>query len=231
MPGRLSIRTVIIACALAGAAGVALLLTPKTLSQAVAPDLERHVPKQIGEWHAVESPLVQVGLTTGKETDMNQPYDETVMRTYQDDKGHAIQIALAWGQRQRQEIKIHRPELCYPAQGYTVTALREATFPAMTSDGQAITGKRMVTKDRGEQTQLVSYWIRIGHVYSSSAWTTRLHILKEGLQGRMTDGILVRASQYVAGNQDQESAFRRQEQFLAALVQASPPQARDALAR
>jgi EpsI family protein len=189
------------------------------------------VPKRIGEWQVVESPLVQVGLTTGKETDMNQPYDETVMRTYQDGKGHVIQIALAWGQRQRQEIKIHRPELCYPAQGYTVSALREATFPARTVGGQPITGKRMVTKDRNEQTQLVSYWIRIGHVYSSSAWATRLHILQEGLKGRMTDGILVRASQYVPSDQDQEAAFKLQEQFMADLVQASPPQAKDALAR
>jgi EpsI family protein len=231
MPGRLSIRTLIIACALAGAAGVAVLLSPKTLTQSVAPDLEHDVPKRIGEWQVVESPLVQVGLTTGKETDMNQPYDETVMRTYQDGKGHVIQIALAWGQRQRQEIKIHRPELCYPAQGYTVSALREATFPARTVGGQPITGKRMVTKDRNEQTQLVSYWIRIGHVYSSSAWATRLHILQEGLKGRMTDGILVRASQYVPSDQDQEAAFKLQEQFMADLVQASPPQAKDALAR
>ncbi|MGC4062627.1 MAG: EpsI family protein [Aquabacterium sp.] len=207
-------------------------MSPKTLAQADAPDLERYVPKQIGEWHVVESPLVQVGLTTGKETDMNQPYDETVMRTYQDDKGHTIQIALAWGQRQRQEIKIHRPELCYPAQGYSVSALHEATFPAKTTSGQPITGKRMVTKDRNDQTQLVSYWIRIGHVYSSSAWVTRMHILREGLQGRMTDGILVRASQYTSGDPgQQEATFQRQEQFLADLVQASPPQARDALAR
>jgi len=231
MPGRLSARTVLIACALVGAAGLALLLTPKTLTQIVAPDLDRYVPKQIGEWKAVESPLVQVGLTTGKDTDTNQPYDQTVMRTYEDGKGHVIQIALAWGQRQRQEVKIHRPELCYPAQGFAVTALHEATFPAATTAGQPITGKRMVTKDRNDETQLVSYWIRIGHVYSSSAWATRWHILKEGLQGRMTDGILVRASQYIGNNQDTEPVFQRQEQFMAALVEASPPAARDILAR
>jgi EpsI family protein len=207
------------------------LLTPKALTQTVAPDLNTFVPKQVGDWHAVESPLIQVGLTTGKEADASQPYDQTVMRTYQDGKGHMIQIALAWGQRQRQEIKIHRPELCYPAQGYAVTGLRDATFPLLSTSGQPITGKRMSTKDRNDQTQLVSYWIRIGHVYSASAWGTRWHILKEGLQGRMTDGVLVRASQYVSTDQDPEPTYQRQEQFLAALVQASPPAARDALAR
>jgi len=45
------------------------------------------------------------------------------MRAYQNSQGQIVYLALAWGEQQRQEVKIHRPDLCYVAQGFKVWRL------------------------------------------------------------------------------------------------------------
>jgi EpsI family protein len=224
------LRSVVVAMALGASAVVAMVATPTVHEIQNAADLERTVPRQFGAWHEQANPLVQVSLSTG-ETTFDQPYDQSVMRSYVDNDGHLIQVALAWGKRQRQEVKIHRPELCYPAQGFSVVSLRDVTFPLKAPDGIPVTGKRMLAKDRNGQLEAVSYWIRLGSIYSGTAWETRLHILKEGLAGRVTDGVLVRVSQRVTPGADTEAIYRRQEQFAAELVSASPSDARPLLVR
>ena len=78
----------------------------------------------------------------------------------------------------------------------------------------------------GGYTELVSYWIRIGSVYSESAWETRGHILTEGIQGRVPDGVLVRASRVVTDEVDAAAVHSSLEGFLAELVATAPADAR-----
>lgn len=227
----------IVLCVLLGLAALAAYVARPVLHEAGSvPDLEKEVPTKIDQWVALTNPISQVSLTTEKsdtDTDINQPYDQSVLRTYADGQGHTVAVALAWGKRQRQEVKIHRPELCYPAQGLAVKSITDVTFPVVSSDKTPIIGKRMITMDRNGQMELVSYWIRIGHVYSDSAWKTRMHILNEGLAGRVTDGMLVRVSQRLPMNSTAniESTFARQEAFAASLVGSVPPATRQLLAR
>lgn len=224
------LRSVVIAGALGASAVVAMVATPTVHEIQNAPDLENTVPKQFGAWRELPNPRVQVSLSTG-ETSFDQPYDQSVMRTYIDNQGHAIQVALAWGKRQRQEVKIHRPELCYPAQGFAVESLSDVTFPLNTPEGHPVTGKRMLAKDRNGGLEAVSYWIRVGSIYSDTAWQTRLHILKEGLAGKVTDGVLVRVSQRAEPGANLDELYSRQEKFAAELVSASPNNARPLLVR
>ena len=67
------------------------------------------------------------------ETDPEAPYDDVLMRSYTNAHGEVVMLALAYGRHQRQEIKIHRPELCYTSQGYAVLQeirLRSSQVPA-----------------------------------------------------------------------------------------------------
>lgn len=208
---------------------------PTLHESARSPQLDTSLPTQIGQWIALANPVTQVSLSTSNEPNINQPYDESLLRTYTDGQLHHIAVAVAWGKRQRQEVKIHRPELCYPAQGLSVTSLKNHQFNLLSeSTQQPIQGKRMVAKDRSGALEVVSYWIRIGSIYSDSAFETRMHILREGLAGRITDGLLMRASQRIPGNASQEEidqAFQRQEQFIGQLVNSVTPATRDFLAR
>ena len=55
--------------------------------------------------------------------------------------------------------------------------------------------------------------------------------VKEGLAGRIPDGILVRASQKIQTDADAEKAFPILEEFLANLVAATPENARVLMVR
>lgn len=224
------LRTAIVCAAMFLAAGLAVVATPHLTEDKTPVDIEAATPQTVGSWRVLQTSAMQVGLSTAA-NDINQPYDQTVMRTYVDTEGHAIYVALAWGRHQRQEVKIHRPELCYPAQGLAVESLKDTRFPLTAPNGQPIIGKRMVTHNGAGMTELVSYWIRIGSTYSGNALQTRLHIVQEGLAGRVTDGVLVRVSQRVAKDQDFEAAFKRQEQFIADFYKNSPAKLQYILAR
>ncbi len=99
----------------------------------------------------------------------------------------------------------------FPGPGYT-------TLP--------IEGERMLVQSTARM-EAVSYWIRIGGLYSKNPWATRYYIFEQGLKGRALDGILVRVSQLVADPaQVSEQVYSRQERFVTDLVGALPPAAR-----
>lgn len=224
--------TILTVAALLLSAIFAVALAPKLHAETPAPALASVVPTQFAGWTYLPSSTIQVDQTlTPGQTNLDQPYDDILSRTYGSRDGTRIMLTLAYGARQRQEVKIHRPELCYPAQGLKVLELKSASFPTKLQPAGFITGKRMIAASGPGAVELVSYWIRIGTTYSDSAWLTRLTILKEGLAGKMTDGILVRASQRVPAGGDYDAAFRKQEQFLADLVVATPATGRNLIAR
>jgi EpsI family protein len=224
-----SAKGLLIGLTLLVAAAGARMLTPTLHGMGNVPLLEDTLPKAIGEWKLIETATMQVGLST--DTSMSQPYNQSVMRSYTDNQGHVISLAVAWGEKQRQEIKIHRPELCYPAQGLQVVELTDITFPIVSANGSSVIGKRLLTRDHNGQYEIVSYWIRIGSVYSDSAWQTRKHIFTEGLAGRIPDGVLVRVSQRAADPSQVNAVYQRQEAFAQQLVAHTEPHSRDLLVR
>lgn len=231
---KISLRTITLTSLLILAAVLGTVLRPTIAEGQKRAALDGTVPKQIGDWRELPNPMVQVdtAVATTEGTSRDQPYDDIVSRTYVNSKGEHIMVALAYGSQQRQEIKIHRPELCYPAQGWQVESLKPATFPVQTAQGLGIPGFRLIAKQtRGQGYELVSYWIRIGNSYSDSAWKTRLAIVKEGLQGKMTDGVLVRVSQRANALPTNDDVFKRQEEFAAQLVAATAAEGQVLLVR
>ena len=225
-------RSVFVSVMLVCIAAAGVLLRPSIGAAVPSPNLELQVPTQFGGWRMLPNPLVQASVSTAGATSTDQPYDEIVSRTYVNASGDMVMLALAYGKNQRQEIKVHRPELCYPAQGFKVLSVRPGVFDGVKSavSGQDVTGKRMLVSGRGSN-EVVSYWIRIGDTYSSNPWRIRWQIMQEGLQGRMTDGILVRVSQRVSGEIDPTPTHLKLEAFARELVQAMPAQTREYLVR
>lgn len=228
----LSLPYCIAGAAMLVTAGVALVMTPKTTDVAGnAVALERRVPAQFGDWREVRSPFIQMDLAPRRDdgtTDPSSPYDEVVMRSYvRASDGAVVMLALAWGAQQRQEVKIHRPELCYVAQGFDV-ARREHAILSLPG-GQTVTTTRLLATSQS-RVEPVTYWIRIGEEISLSPWQSRLAILREGLKGRTADGILVRVSQALpAGRADVERSYRIQQEFLSDLVRSVEEPARSVL--
>lgn len=199
-------------------------LRPTRYAERQGVTLNAMLPPNVQQWREVKSNLVQMSLTpegVDRSEAVAATYDDTAMTSYADAQGNLVMVALAYGRLQRQEGKIHRPELCYSAQGFTVKSQATVALP-LTADG-ALDGQvqvhRIDTASR-RQREIVSYWIRIGDLFSASAFETRTHIMKVGLQGEIPDGILFRVSQVIPADlagPELEAAYARQEAFMAAL--------------
>jgi EpsI family protein len=210
------------------AALAAWWMTPREGAVHANPGLAQVVPAQFGEWKELKDGSVPVDPTSelAGERTMKSPYDDVLMRTYSNSKGDVIQLALAYGRHQRQEIKIHRPELCYISQGFGLINQYPVRFPALQTGTPPIMGMRMLVGGP-RRTEAVSYWIRIGGIYSGSAWLTRAYIFKQGLQGHVVDGVLMRVSQVVSDAQSASTArYEVQERFASDLIRAIPDSAR-----
>jgi len=212
---------------IATACGVELL-QPKPLQIGAQATLAQSIPTEFGDWKEVSfaGDLVDPGKGATDEPNMDRPYDDVLMRAYGNSRGDVVLLALAYGRNQRQEVKIHRPDVCYTAQGFQLLQRSAITLPVKGTDGLPVDGMRMLVKAPG-RVEAVSYFIRIGDVFTDNAWKIRYHIFRQGMAGHAVDGVLVRASQIVQGPvAEGGERFELQEAFLSDLVQALPPPAR-----
>ncbi|MCU0870310.1 MAG: EpsI family protein [Burkholderiales bacterium] len=210
---------------------LSIAMTPRTHEVATdAVQLDRMVPSEFGRWKELKTAAIQMDLAPrdGEEKSMDQPYDQTVMRTYQRDDGAVVMLALAYGRTQKQEVKIHRPELCYVAQGFEVLRSQRTTLDLGASHPQ-VPVYRLTTRNKGRQ-EPVTYWIRIGDQITANALESRMKILRAGLfDGEVPDGLLVRTSSAVPLNAPVDDEYQQQADFLRDLFAAIPPATRTAL--
>ena len=173
--------------AMLAAAGLAIVMSPKKVdASGGAFDCNALVPKEFGEWREVHSAFVQADLTPrrdGEEAERTTdgPYDQTVMRVCVRRDGATVMLALAYGSKQRQDVKIHRPKLCYVAQGFQVGRKEHAPFALSYGRSVTLTG---LLAESSNGVEPVTYWIRIGEEIALSPWQSRIAILREGLQGQ-----------------------------------------------
>lgn len=215
---------VLVLCS-ASALVLAQQLEPTRHAERHGATLKNMLPPAVEQWQEQKSKLIQMSLTP-EGVDRSQAvaatYDDTAMTSYVDAQGNVVMVALAYGRSQRQEGKIHRPELCYSAQGFSVKSSSSSTLP-LVAGGDTYGTVRIQRLDASNRNyrEVVSYWIRIGDLFSTSAFETRTHIMKVGLQGDIPDGILFRVSQVVAKDAtDQQiaAAYARQESFMSQLA-------------
>jgi len=219
-------RNIVVGIAMVLAGWGALWLTPHVSASAVAVDLEKMIPRQFGDWQVVSEPLAQMSLAPGDGgNDLLNPYDQTLMRTYRNNAGDTIMLAIAYGKEQRQEKKMHRPELCYYGQGFRV---EQTLQEPINIEGRSIPLTRLIAHNPS-RVEPVSYWIRIGDRVTTSAMDTRLQILWQGLRGRVVDGALVRVSGVMNGSEAMKDQFAAQDGFIKSLAIASGDATRNLL--
>ncbi|NYE62162.1 exosortase B [Duganella sp. 1224] len=220
--GTLALRpAVLVALAMGAGVAAAHALTPVYRATA-AVDLAASVPRQFGEWREVSTAMAQAQLATDDDGAalVNQIYDEVLMRTYVNPRGEHVMLALAYAREQRQDVKIHLPDVCYPAQGYKVLSGTPAQLTV--APGAPVPGRRLLAAGNGRM-EAISYWVRIGDAYPQGGLAMRMKIFKDGLRGQIDDGLLVRVSMLVDQPEQAAASYARQQQFLQALVAAVPP--------
>jgi EpsI family protein len=195
--------------------------TTKWSDERPAIALETMVPKQFGDWREAPQAYVQVVNPQTQEL-LDKLYSEILTRVYVSSSGYRIMVSLAYGSDQRGALQAHKPEVCYPAQGFTLHQNRAGRLS--TPFGE-IPVRRLLTT-MGSRHEPVTYWFTVGDKAVQGATHKKFVEVLFGLTGRIPDGLLFRVSSVDA---DAERAFREQEQFVVDLLQSVSPAGRKRL--
>lgn len=213
-----STKIAVILAVLMGAASVgAYVARPNVRSADVGPkiSLEAMIPKQFGNWTEEPQKLGQIVNPHTQEL-LDKLYSQILTRTYVHADGYRIMLSLAYGSDQRGSLQAHKPEVCYPAQGFKLHST--VTLPLLTHVGE-IAAQRLFTS-MGPRKEPVTYWFTVGDKVVQGKMQKRLVDLAYGLTGRIPDGLLFRVSS-IDENQGRANGYH--DQFVSQLLKAVPP--------
>jgi EpsI family protein len=185
------LTTLILMSLMLASSGAAVVMHPERQAQVQMEKLglETLVPVRFGDWHVDES-VVPVLPPPDVQEKVAKIYDETLARTYINSRGERIMLTIAYGGDQTGRLRVHRPESCYTAQGFSVQQL---SVEQLHFGSYTVPAKRLMAT-MGERREPITYWIRVGGETVTGLMGQRLVQLKNGLLGQVPDGLLFRVS-------------------------------------
>ena len=178
------------------------------------PDLEALIPKQFGPWRLDEE-MALVLPAPDVQSEINAIYNQVLTRTYISEDGQRVMLLIAYGGDQYDGTSAHRPEGCYPAQGFDITFNQKAV--QRVADGTLAV--RRLMSQRGQRHEPLTYWIVVGRQVATTGIEQKLAQMRYGLHGVIADGMLVRVSSIDA---NMASGHALQADFIAALAAELP---------
>ena len=200
------------------------LLRPHVLLADTLPplQLETAIPSAFGEWHL--DPFVSALVINPQQAEtLERLYSDTLSRTYVNSQGYRVMLSIAYGRNQAKDSQLHKPDLCYPAQGFKVEQKSSATLIA---GGRALPVFRLETR-LGKRIEPLQYWTVVGHYVTTSDTDIRAKVIRYALHDEIPDGMIVRLSSI---DPNPDAAYRAQSAFADALLQAVPTEVRARLA-
>ncbi len=219
---KLTRRAAIAAVLMCGAAMTGQAMVPtKRLAVLRGPfKLEDLVPKTFGDWRTDDSTVTGI-VDPSTAAMLDKLYSQQLSRVYLDDAGRRIMLSIAYGADQADDdVQLHYPEVCYPAQGFRVRANR---VEAIALPQGTVRVRRLETQFSDSRFEPVTYWTIVGDQQSLGGWDRKMSEIRHGLHGEIVDGLLFRVSSI---DRDYANGFRTQDDFIRALVPAMTPAAR-----
>jgi EpsI family protein len=183
------------------------------------PDLENLFPKEFGSWR-VDARSGMVLPSPETQALLNKIYNQTITRTYINEKGYRIMLSVAYGGDQSDATRAHLPEVCYPAQGFLI---KSNTRDTLSLSRRQVSVRHLMTQ-YGTRDEPLTYWLVVGDKVTVSRSDQRWAQVRLGVQGYIPDGMLVRVSSI---DPSEVNGYREQARFLADLAEAVPPSGRD----
>ncbi|QHE75930.1 exosortase-associated protein EpsI, B-type [Hydrogenophaga sp. PBL-H3] len=202
---------------------MALMVASAALAAAIRPtasladerptiDLAAMVPSRFGDWREQLNVAVQI-VDPEQQATIDEIYTQTLTRNYIHADGYRVMLSIAYGKNQSDNLQLHKPEVCYPAQGFKLEKLERVPLNLL---DQSISATRMQTH-LGQRFEPVTYWTVVGDHITTGGIDKKLTEMRYGLRGRVPDGMLVRVSSI---DRDPARAHRIQSEFAAAMVAA-----------
>lgn len=175
------------------------------------PHYEQIIPKQFGDWVALEKAGGAV-VNPVQEQRLMELYSETLARVYvHKPTGRALMLSIAYGKDQSTDTQLHTPEQCYPSQGFRV--LETLSHDLNTKHG-LIPSVRLKTEMGNDRSEPVTYFVRVGDGLARGSKERNLARLRMALRGFLIDGMLFRVSEITTD----ASSFDLQDRFIQDLL-------------
>lgn len=207
-------RNLILVIAMVSASGLAIALRPteRVMDSAPKIQLEKMIPTNFGDWQ-VDNSIVPIQPPPDLQKVIDATYDQTLSRTYIDRYGNRLMLSIAYGGTQHEGMNTHRPEICYPAQGFQIGSQR---LEYLLAEERQLPLHRVVAQ-QGTRHEPITYWLVVGNELTEFGFQHKLTTLKYGLTGRIPDGMLIRVSTI---ERDDKRAFQIQDSFIKAMLAA-----------
>ncbi len=176
------------------------------------------IPDRIGSWRVAGTG----GVVVAEEgTEAKGPYDDLLTRVYVSALAPPVTLLVAYVGSQQADLRLHRPEACYPAAGYALSqheliTLRFPETPAIAA--------QMIFAESAMRAEQLLYWTRVGREFPTDNMAQVAAFVRGNMAGQVPDGVLVRTS---VPERDRVRARAAIAAFLSALrTEASPAAAR-----
>lgn len=206
------------------AAGFAIAMRPQHMIADREPGFELGtvIPQEFGDWRE-EAHSPNLIIDPQQQETLETIYSQILSRTYVNKRNVRVMLSIAYGRDQRDANQAHKPEICYPAQGFVLLSKQRGVLE--TPHG-AIPVTRVQTH-MGERYEPVTYWTTVGrHVVLSGA-DKKLQEIRYGLKGDIPDGLLFRVSSI---DKSPTPAFSIQDSFVRDLLDSLEPTLRERIA-
>lgn len=177
-------------------------------------DLETLFPKTFADW-TVDDRMPGQLVSPDTLAMLNKIYNQTLSRTYLNSKGDRIMLSVAYGGDQSDASRAHRPEVCYPAQGFELLSSKNTQLNLGT---HPLRVRQLVAK-LGNRSEPITYWITVGERITITGTEQKLAQLSYSIRGVIPDGMLVRVSSI---DTDGAAAHHLQDGFVLAMANAIP---------
>jgi EpsI family protein len=215
-------RAFLIGSVLAAGAAVALAAKPRhSEDRLLRHNLADLIPRTIGPW-AVTT-MAGMIVATEDQAAPAEGYDQLLTRVYRADGLPTIMLLLAYGSTQGGSLQLHRPETCYPGQGFRLDAFSDVDLDV--GIGNPVHARRFTAR-RDDRVERLTYWTRISDRFPTNTAEEYASIIASVARGSVPDGLLVRASSLEGDQRGIDAALA---QFVRAMVLGSGPAGRNLL--
>jgi len=128
-------------------------------------------------------------------------------------------LSIAYGRNQSHATQVHKPEVCYPAQGFRIDSVRRADFRIADATIPVTT----LHATLGPRSEYIAYWIVQGDAIVRGALQQNLRRAVLAVQGVAQDGLLFRVS-VLSG--DEGTSMELLREFSNSLIEAMNPDSR-----
>lgn len=152
--------------------------------------LANEIPLLFSRWEKQQTNIAEVVDPT-QQAVLKYLYTETLSASYINANKGLVMLSIAYGKDQRDGNDVHQPDLCYPAQGFTVIEQRE--LPLVLDANRSIVVKYMKTQ-KGQRIEPLIYWTTLGDAVYRGKLQKKIIDFKYSRDNLIPDGMIVRVS-------------------------------------